>query len=109
MTTEAEAREISAAIEQFKSADIATREQEITDRVAVAQAWWDSIKPVVPTTRLEALAAYKFIETEIITQRTNHNNETVEVQKLVFRDRVNMLNKKLLEADEKYKERKLNK
>ena len=108
MVTEQEARDMWTAIQQFQAADLAQERADHLAKIAVAQAWWDGIKPAVPTTRTEALAVFQFIEAEIVTQQTNLDNETDPVQKEVFRDRVGLLHKKLVEANEKYKEVKAN-
>jgi len=108
MVTQQEARDMWAAIQQFQVADSAQVQVEHDAKVAVAEAWWDTIKPAVPNTRDEALAAFRFIEAEIITQTNNFENETDRVQKEVFQFRIVLLRNKLQLANEKYKERKRN-
>ncbi len=108
MVTQQEARDMWAAIQQFQAADEAQAQTDRAVKIAAAQAWWDTIKPARPTTRTQALAAYKFIEAEIVTQTTNFRNETDPIQKEIFEFRVRLLRKKLVEANEKYKEIKRN-
>ena len=108
MVTQQEARDMWAAIQQFQAFDEAQLESERQAKLAVAQAWWDGIKPAVPTTKAEALAVFQFIEAEIVTQKTNFANETDPIQKDLLRIRVSLLSRKLRQANEKFKERKLN-
>jgi len=61
---------------------------------AEALAWWNTIKPRVPTTRQQAIDAYRFIKNQL----------TIETD----RYRLGILRTKLEEAETKYKERKLN-
>jgi len=63
-------------------------------RRAVAQGWWNPIKPSVPNTRADALAAYKFIEGLLGTESDP--------------DRLSLLRLELKLANEKFKERKKN-
>jgi len=108
MVTQQEASDMRDAIKQLEANEETQRLTKIAARVVVAQSWWDGIKPAVPTTRAEALAVFQFIEAEIVTQINLRDGETDDAQKLIFRDRINILRKKLGEADEKFKERKLN-
>jgi len=102
--TQADAIRIRDVIAQLEASEAAQLETDRQTKIAVANAWWDGIKPAAPTTRTEALAVFRFIETEIRTHKTNFENETDPVQKEAFRFRVALLHKKLRQANEKFKE-----
>lgn len=94
MVTEQEARDMKAAIEAFEKKD-ADAQRAIHDaEMLKAQTWYDSIKPKVPTTRDEALTAYKTIKSLTETETDNF--------------RLRILRQKLEEANEKFKELKKN-
>ncbi len=61
--------------------------------LAIAITWWNTVKPAVPTTRVEAVAAFKLIEGLLTT-------ETDKFRLRVLRNRLKL-------ADEKFKELKL--
>ena len=86
----------------------AQNETDSIAKLAVAQTWWDTIKPSTPTTRAEGLAAYNFVEAQLETQTINFNNETDPVQKEIFKYRGVLLRQKLKLANEKFRERKAN-
>ena len=94
MVTQQEARDMWAAIRQFQEmdSDAADAARQILRDAALV--WWDGIKPAVPTTRDEALAVFQFIE-NLLTTETD----------LV---RLELLRKKLREANEKYRDIKRN-
>jgi len=106
--TQAEVLEMRNKTRQLEANEDAQLQADIEIKREVAQSWWDIIKPEVPTTRDEALAVYRFIEAEIVIQKNNFDKETVPIQKQIFEFRVELLNIKLREANEKYKERKRN-
>jgi len=106
--TQAEVLEMRDKIRQLEANEATQAEADIAAKAAIAQAWWDTIKPAVPTTRDEALAVYRFIELETIDQKRNFENETDRDQKEIFQFRVRLLREKLEEANEKFKERKRN-
>ena len=60
----------------------------------VSSDWWNGIKPETPLTRDEALKAYRTIEGMIKTEKNP--------------DRLSLLRQKLIQANEKFKERKRN-
>jgi len=108
MVTQQEARDMWAAIQQFQATDAAQAQADNNAKLAVAQAWWDGIKPAIPQTRDEALAAYQFINAELNSQTRDFQNETDPIQKEILQFRVRLLRQKLNEANEKFKERKRN-
>jgi len=102
--TQTDIVEIRNKLKQLELADEVQAEVDAVAKMAVAQSWWDALKPFIPTTRAEALVIYQFIEAEKITQRTNASNERNPIQKEIYQFRVKLLAKKLDEANEKYKE-----
>ena len=108
MVTQQEAKDMRDAMRQL---DIDEQAQAIVDfdvKIAVAQTWWDGIKPAQPTTRAEALTVFEFIKAELVTQRNNFLIEVNPTQKEIFHMRVNLLRKKLKQANEKFMEIKRN-
>jgi len=59
-------------------------------KIIIQNTWFDTVKPPIPTTRNQALDAYRQIQTLI-------RNETDRFRK-------QFLGRKLIEANEKYKE-----
>jgi len=106
--TNSEIKEIRDKLILLEERDQKDLEDIRIANLAVAEAWWDTIKPRVPQTRNEALTAYRFIQSEIETQRTNFEDETEPVQKEIFGFRLRVLNQKLKLANEKFIERKRN-
>ena len=92
--TRSDAVRIRDAIRQLEQFERQQAKAENDAKIAVAQAWWDSIKPAVPQTRDEALIAYRFIEGLLQTETD--------------RFRLILLRQKLEQANEKFKERKRN-
>ena len=92
--TQADAVRIRDAIQQLEAFEAQEAQDAADARRAIAEAWWDSVKPDIPQTREEALAAYRFIEGLLETETDA--------------DRLNLLRQKLRLANEKFKERKKN-
>lgn len=92
--TAADATRIRDVIRQLEAFENQQEQDAIQILVNQAKAWWDSIKPAIPNTRDEALDAFNFIKNLLDT----------ETEKF----RIKLLKNKLLEANEKYKERKQN-
>ncbi len=88
------ADKIMVTIKAKESADTAAAKAINDAQIQVAVDWWNTVKPVVPQTRDEALTAYRFIEGLL-------NTET-------DRFRLGLLREKLQLANEKFKERKRN-
>jgi len=59
--TASDAQRIQDVLDQLQASKNATARADAAARRAVAEAWWDTVKPAVPTTRTEALAVYNFI------------------------------------------------
>ena len=92
--TRADAVRIRDAIQQLEAFE-AQQAQDANDaRRAIAEAWWDTVKPNTPQTREEALDAYNFILGLLDTETDA--------------DRLTLLRQKLQLANEKFKERKKN-
>ena len=91
---QADAIRIRDALKQLSDSEQAQNEADRQIRLIAVQAWWDGIKPAVPTTRLEALAVINIIKGLLETE--------------IIKARLRLLRKKLEEAKIKYKERKLN-
>ena len=92
--TRAQATEMRDAIKQLEAQERQDEIDQFQADMAIAEAWWQTIKPASPTTRAEALSAYNFIVGLLQT-------ETDEF-------RVKLLKRKLDLANEKFRERKAN-
>ena len=92
--TLADAVRIRDVLKQLADKENIDAQKVQDDRRAVVISWWDTVKPSIPTTRDEALTAYRFIESLLSTETD--------------RDRINLLRQKLNLANEKFKERKRN-
>ena len=90
MTTESEAREIKSAIESFQLKDEQVVQATHQTNIQLAKDWWETVKPTIPTTRQEALDVYNFIKNLLKTETDRY--------------RLQLLNKKLEQANEKFKE-----
>jgi len=88
--SENQAREMFAAIQDFQLKDAQAEKVTYDNNIAIAEAWWDTVKPPIPTARQEALDVYN-----IIVQLLK--SETDEF-------RLFILNTKLQQANEKFKE-----
>ncbi len=108
MVTQQEARDMWDAIQQFQTADGLQAQIDRDAKIAVAQTWWDGIKPATPTTRAEALSAHGFVKTTLDAEIILFKNEVEPVQKEIHQFRVVLLRKKLELANEKFKELKAN-
>lgn len=82
-------RDILRQLETFEAQQV---EDARKARIAIAETWWDTVKPAVPITITEALAVYRFIDDLSKTETKP--------------DRRSLLRGKLKLANEKYKERK---
>jgi len=94
LVTRQEAQEMRDAIRQLEAAEQAAEQAARQILIDQALAWWDTIKPAIPTTRAEALAVVRFIEG---LQRTETDNF-----------RLQLLRNKLQQALIKLQERKRN-
>ncbi len=92
--TRQQAEEMRDAIKQLEEGEVVAAKVINDANIQVAVDWWDTIKPAVPRTRDEALAAYQFIEGLLQTETDNY--------------RLVLLRQKLRDANEKYRERKRN-
>ena len=88
------ADKIMTTIQTKNNADTAAAKVIRDANIQVAVDWWNTVKPAVPTTRDEALTAYRFIEGLLQTETDSL--------------RLTLLRNKLEQANEKYKERKRN-
>ena len=86
-----EIRDKLKALEQKENDAVQALQQIEKNKV---ELWWDGIKPDTPLTRDEALTAYRFIE-GMIKSETDKN-------------KLSLLRQKLIQANEKFKERKRN-
>ena len=96
MVTEQEARDMDAAMIAFRNKDDQVLRDQFNADKAIATTWWNGLGIDIQgaLTRDEALANYRTIESLLQT-------ETDRFRLLVLRE-------KLAEANEKFKERKLN-
>lgn len=94
MVTRQEAIDMRLALEELAQFEQQQAQTQFDVDLQVALDWWDTVKPAIPTTRQEALDAYRFIE-DLLKTETD-------------RFRLIVLRKKLEEANEKFKERKRN-
>jgi hypothetical protein len=96
MVTEAEAREMSAAIKKYQDADRQAAQVASHTRAAAAKGWFESLIQIVknPSTRADALANYTAISA-LLGAETNG-------------DRSGVLKKELRAANEVYKTVKKN-
>jgi len=79
-------------LRQLRDADTLQDKTDFDANIAIAQAWFDSVKPAPPTNRAEALAVFQFIEGLLQTETD------------IFR--LKLLKIKLQEANIKFKDLK---
>lgn len=106
--TQVDAIRIRDVLKQLADTVDAQRQADRLAKRQVALDWWDTIKPAVPTTRDEAFTTYTFIESTIVTETALRDAETDQVQKEIHHYRILILNEKLKQANEKFKEIKAN-
>jgi len=94
MTTQQEAKDMRDAIRQLEQTEEQQTRDQLGANMAIAETWWNTVKPAIPTTRLEALAAYQLIDGLLQTETDQF--------------RIAVLKQKLKLANEEYKERKAN-
>jgi len=92
--TQADAIRIRDILKQLDESESTQANDIYKANKQVAMDWWNTIKPTKPTTREEALSAYQLIEGLIQTETDDW--------------RIRVLKEKLIEANEKFKERKRN-
>ena len=88
------ADKIMATIQTKNEADAVAAKTINDANIQIAVDWWNTVKPAIPLTRDEALTAYRFIDGLLDTETDSF--------------RLELLGKKLLETNEKFKERKRN-
>lgn len=96
MVTEAEAREMSAAIKAYQDADRQAAQVAAHTRAAAAKGWFNSLIQIKknPTTRPDALANFKAIEALLLSEADGEKRS--------------ILRKELIAANEAYKQVKKN-
>jgi len=96
MVTEQEARDMDAAIIAFHDKDTQTQRTQFDADKAIAETWWNTLGIDIQgaLTRDEAIDNYRQIESLLQTETD--------------RFRLVVLKEKLVEADEKFRERKRN-
>jgi len=88
--TRVQAKEMRDAIKELEGFELQQADIKYQADLAVAIAWWNSVKPVTPTTRTQALTAFNAIE-QLLTTETD-----------TFR--LIVLRRELRKANQKYKD-----
>lgn len=88
--TEQDAKDMRDAMNLLQQKEQQQTQTQFDTNIQTALAWWDTVKPQIPTTRQEAKDAFDFIEQLIKTETDTF--------------RLTVLRKKLEEANEKFKE-----
>lgn len=92
LVTRQEAKEMRDAIKLLEQTEVQQTKILRDARMTQAEAWYNTIEPPIPTTRQEALDKFHHIEILLKTERNEIRHW--------------LLNKKLNEANEKFKELK---
>ena len=90
VVTEAEAREIRDALLALEQKEQQEALTQFNADLAVAQTWWDTVKPAIPTTRDEAVTVFRQIEALLKT-------ETDRFRLIILKQNLELANEKFKE------------